>query len=69
MSCSFNAADGAGVVPAALLSNLEKAGDPGISGVVGIGSSNEGPSFLVGDVPTKLEVLGNGTSALLTIFK
>ena len=67
VSCQFDAAGGTGTVPAALLGHLEKAGDPGIAGVFAIGVTNEGPSFLVGDTPTKLEVQGSGLSGFLTI--
>lgn len=69
VSCNFDAAAGTGTVPAALLAHLEKAGDPGISGVLGIGVTNESPVIMVKDIPTKFEIQGGGTSGALTISK
>ena len=60
VSCDFDAAAGTGTVPAALLGHLEKGGDPGISGIVGIYPLNETPVFMVGDIPTKFQVQGPG---------
>ncbi len=69
VSCNFDASAGTGTVPAALLAHLEKAGDPNIAGVFGIGVTNETPSFMVSDIPTKFEVQGGGISGTLTISK
>lgn len=60
INCEFDASAGTGTVPAALLAHLEKAGDPGIAGVVVIGVTNQTPIFMVGDIPTTFTVLGGG---------
>lgn len=68
--CTFNAADGAGTIPAAALGLLAKSGNgSGILGTALFSVSNVSPTFMVGSIPTTFEVQGTGGYAILNVSK
>lgn len=66
--CTFTAAAGTGTVPTALLTQLAKAGDPGITGGVFVTPSNH-VTFKVGAVDTTMNLTATGLLAPPFTFK
>lgn len=65
--CTFNAAGGTGSISKTLLSKLEKAGDPNITGIEVFAPTNAGASFNVGAAATKFAVQGEGAEGTMTV--
>lgn len=68
LSCTFDSAAGQGTIAASVLAKLEKAGDPGISGIEGFLSTNE-TKLNVGGAATIFVVDGQGSTQGLTVAK
>ncbi len=65
--CTFNAADGAGTIPAAVLGQLAKSNGSDSFGSAYYSVSNTSPSFMVGGLPTTFEIDGTGSNAILHV--